>query len=108
MIQNRFEENQFFLDGLSSAILKDFSVASINCIKVRCVPFLLSRLKMKEDRRGIEVGLISVRPVEDSGGFCEEVVLNRVAWSTFTIFIFVEYEVSLYRLILDLGCYSPW
>ena len=98
--QNRFEENQFFLDGLSSAILKDFSVASINCIKVRCVPFLLSRLKMKEDRRGIEVGLISVIPVEDSGGVCEELALNKVAFSNFAIGDSVKDGVSLCRLIM--------
>ena len=83
--QNRFEENQFFLGGFYSVLLKGCSVSSMNCGEVICGPFLLSLLKMEEDRRGIGVGLISARPVEDAGGFCEEVSLNIVALSTFNI-----------------------
>ena len=50
---------------------------------------------MEEDRRCIGVGLISAGPVEEAGGFCEEVALNRVALSTFAIGDIVEDGVSL-------------
>ena len=68
--QNTFEDNQFFLDDFYSMLLKGCSVSGMNCGEFRCGPFLLSQLKMEEDRRGIGVGLISVRPVQDAGGFC--------------------------------------
>ena len=57
---------------------------------------------MDEDRRGIRVGLISVRQVADAIFLCEEVALNRFALSTFAICDSIEDGVSLCRLILDL------
>ena len=63
---------------------------------------------MGEYRRGIGVGLISIIPVEDAGGGCEEVSLNRVALSTFAVGDSVYDGVSLYRLILDSERHSPW
>ena len=50
---------------------------------------------MEEYIRGIRVGLISVRPVEDAGGFCDEVALDRVALITFAIGDSVKDSVSL-------------
>ena len=100
--QNRFEENQFFLGGLYSVLLKVCSVASNNCGKVRCSTFLLSLLNMEEDRIGIGVGMISVRPVDDAGDFCEEVGFKRVTLITLSIGDSVNDVVSLCRLILDL------
>ena len=61
------------------------SVASMNCGEVSCVPFLLNQLNMEEYKRVIRVGMISVIPVEDAGGVCEEVTLNRVVLSKFAI-----------------------
>ena len=58
--------------------------------------------------KGIGVSLISSRPAEDAGGFCEEVSLNRVALSNFAIGASFEGVVSLCRLILDLDCHNPW
>ena len=63
---------------------------------------------MEEDRRGIVVSMISVGPVEDAGGGCEGVSLNRVAFSTFAIGDTAEDAVILCRLILDLENHSPW
>ena len=57
----------------------------MNCGKVSCVPFLFILINMEEDRIFIGFGLISVIPVEDYGGVCEEVSLNRFALSTFAI-----------------------
>ena len=62
---------------------------------------------MEEDRRGIGVGLIIFRPVEDTGGFCEELALNIVALSTFAIGGSVEDGVNFCNLILDLDLHSP-
>ena len=50
---------------------------------------------MKDYRRSIGVGLISVRTVEDYGIFCEEVSLNRVALITFVVGDSVKNGVSL-------------
>ena len=63
---------------------------------------------MEEDRRGIRVSLISVRPVEDDGRFFDKVVFKRVALSTFAKGNSVESGISLCRLILDLDIHSPW
>ena len=52
--------------------------------------------------------MISVIPVEGSGGGVEEVSFNRVELSTFAIGDSVEDGVSLCRLILDLERHSPW
>ena len=40
---------------------------------------------MEEDRRGNGVRIITVRPVDYSGFFCEEVSFNRVPLTNFTI-----------------------
>ena len=80
----------------------------MNCGRVRCGPLILMLLKMEEYRIGIGVGLISVVPVEENRVFCEEVVLNRVASSTFDICDSVEDGVSLCILILDLECHRSW
>ena len=64
MIQNSFEEEQFSLDDLYSTLFNGCYVASINCGKVRYDPFILIRLKTEEDRKGIGVGMISIRTVE--------------------------------------------
>ena len=61
---------------------------------------------MEEDIRGIGVSMIRAIPVEDSGGFYEEVAFNRVALSTFAICDSAKYGVSLCRLILELECHS--
>ena len=106
--QNRFEENQFSLDDLYSALLKGCSVASMNCGGVRCGPFILSQLKVEEDIRGIGVSLIIVIPVKDAGGCYEKVSLNRVALSTFYIGDNIKDGVSLCRLILELERHSPF
>ena len=95
IVLNRFEDNQFFLDGLYYALLKVYSVASMNCGEVSCGSFLLNRLKMEEYRRGIRVGLISVRPVEDAEEGYDTLSLNRVALSTFTISDSVEGGISV-------------
>ena len=80
----------------------------MNFGRVRYSQFVLILFNREEYRRGIGVGLIIVGPVEDSGGFCEEVALNRVALSTFTIGDSVEDEVSLFRMIMDLERHIPW
>ena len=96
-----FEENQSSLDDLGSALHKGCYVASMNEGEVSFSPFILSGLKMDQDRRGIRVGLISVIPVEDAV-FCEELVLNRVQLITFTISDIVEDGIILCILILYL------
>ena len=93
--QNRFEENRCFLGDFYSALLEGCSVAIINCGKEICGPSLLSRLNMEEDRRGTGGSLISVIQVEYAVFFCEEVELNRVALSTFTISDIIKVGVSL-------------
>ena len=108
MIQNSSEESYFPLGGFYYALLKGCYVASMNCGEVRCGPFILIQLNMEEYRRGIRVIMISVRPVEDSEGFCEEVSLNRVVSSNFSIGNSVNYFVNLCRLILDLEQRSVW
>ena len=50
---------------------------------------------MEEYRRGIRVGLISVRPVEDAEEGYDTLSLNRVALSTFTISDSVEGGISV-------------
>ena len=105
--QNTFEDNQFFLDDFYSMLLKGCSVSGMNCGEFRCGPFLLSQLKMKEDRRGIGVGLIIARPVEDAEGFCEEVTLHKVTLSAFNIGDRVEDGISLCRLIMEFERHIP-
>ena len=53
--QNKSEENHFFLDDFYLALLKECSVDSMNCGKVRCDPFILILLNIEEDRRRIGV-----------------------------------------------------
>ena len=59
----------FFLDNLYYVLHKGYYVASTNFGEFSCGPFILSQLNMEKDRRGVRVGLISVRPVDDSGVF---------------------------------------
>ena len=59
--------SQFFLGDLYSAFLKGCSIASMNCGEISCGPFLFSLLNTEEDKRGIGVVMISIRPVEYSG-----------------------------------------
>ena len=63
---------------------------------------------MKEDRRDIGVNTISVIPVEDAGELCDEVALNRVALSNFSICDSIEDGISLCIFIMYLECHSPW
>ena len=100
MIQNSFEENQLFIDDLYSELLKRCYIDRINYGKVICGPFLLILLNIKEYRIGIGVGLIIVGAVEDSGGVCEEVALDKVALIMFPICDIVEDGNSLCRLLL--------
>ena len=60
------EENRFSLDDIYSALLKDCYVSSMNFGEVSCGPFLLSRLKIDEYRKGIGFDLIIIIPVEDA------------------------------------------
>ena len=89
-------------------LFKGCYVASMNCVKVRYVPFIFIGLKMEGDRRGIRVSLIRVITVDDSGGVFKEVALNRFALSTFAIGDSVEDCVSLCRLILEFEDHSTW
>ena len=54
------------------------------------------------------VSLVSVRPVDNDGEYCDEVAFNRVALSTFAIIDSVKDVVSLCRFIMDLDRHSPW
>ena len=77
----------------------------MNFGEVSCSPFIFSRLNMEEDRRGIRVGLISIRPVEDAV-FCEELALNRFASITLAIGERVSDGVTLYIFIMELDKHS--
>ena len=65
-------------------------------------------MNMEEYIRDIRFGLISLIPVEDSEGVCEEVAFTRVALSTFDICDSAEDGIILCRFILDLDRNSPW
>ena len=65
-------------------------------------------MNMEEYIRDIRFGLISLIPVEDAGGVCEEVAFTRVALSTFDICDSAEDGIILCRLIIDLDRNSPW
>ena len=93
-----FEENQFPLNALYYALLNIYSIASINCADIRCGPFILSRLKMEEDRRGIGVGMIGFVSVEDYG-FYYEVALRRVALSILAIGDSVKDGVNFVNIV---------
>ena len=108
MIQNSFEENQLFIDDLYSELLKRCYIDRINYGKVICRPFLQILLNIKEYRIGIGVGLIIVGAVEDSGGVCEEVALDKVALIMFPICDIVEDGNSLCRLLLYVDIHSLW